>query len=144
MRPTFLLGPEAWIVFWSYIQRLPHRISGAIGTTPANAWGSWDASSTAPTRRRGSKRCDSILARRLSSISPLPRPMPHLAVRHSAIGEISPGSRVATQNALQDPPPQLLLSLTSCRNSRDVGSLEAVPDHQDLDLELKYVQPTFY
>jgi hypothetical protein len=46
---------------------------------------------TAPTRGRGSKRCDSILARRLSSIPPLPRPMLHLAVRQSAIGEISPG-----------------------------------------------------
>jgi hypothetical protein len=72
-------------------------IGYAIGTTPANAWASWDASSTEPTRGRGSKRCDSILGRRLSSIPPLPRPMLHLAVRQSAIGEISPESRVATQ-----------------------------------------------
>jgi hypothetical protein len=85
----FLLSPEAWILFWSYIQKLPKRISGAIGTTPANALGSWDASSTATTRGLGSKRCTSILARRLSSLPPLQRPVPHLAVRHSAIGEIS-------------------------------------------------------
>src|SRR5581483_3213548 len=68
MRPTFLLSPEAWIVFWSYIQKLPKRISVVIGTTPANVWASWDVSSIASILVFGSKRCDSVWAKRLVSL----------------------------------------------------------------------------
>lgn len=48
--------------------------------------------------------------------------MAHLAVKHSAIGEISPESRVATQTLRGIPQHNYFLVW----NSRDVGQFEAV------------------
>src|SRR5262249_31723396 len=52
------LKPPASKVSSPCMQESPRRISGAIRTTSASAWVSWDISSAVLTQRLGSKRCD--------------------------------------------------------------------------------------